>query len=91
VQSREKREFWTEEASKNETRQVQSKKEKRFLDRGREQKRDKFRRRRRLFQQQKHTYFMELEIDQDRRDSLEELQPNPVLRRSLLTEGRRPA
>jgi hypothetical protein len=44
VQSREKREFWTEEESKNETRQVQSKKEKRFLDRGREQKRDKFRR-----------------------------------------------
>jgi hypothetical protein len=47
--------------------------------------------RRRLFQQQKHTYFMELEIDQDRRDSLEELQPKPELRRSLLKEGRRPA
>jgi hypothetical protein len=44
VQSREKREFWTEEESKNETRQVQPKKEKRFLGRGREQKRDEFRR-----------------------------------------------
>jgi hypothetical protein len=32
------------EERKNETRQVQSKKEKRFLDRGREKKRDKFRR-----------------------------------------------
>jgi len=41
VQSREKREFWTEEESKNETRQVQSQKEKRFLDRGRKQERDK--------------------------------------------------
>jgi hypothetical protein len=44
VQSREKRKFWTEEGSKNETRQMQAKKEKRFLDRGREKKRDKFRR-----------------------------------------------
>jgi len=45
--------------------------------------------RRRLFQQQKHTYFMELEIDQDRRDSLEEIQPKPELRRSLFKEGRK--
>ncbi len=47
--------------------------------------------RRRLFQQQKHTYFMELEIVQYRRDSLEEIQPKPELRRSLLKEGRTPA
>jgi hypothetical protein len=43
--------------------------------------------RRRLFQQQKHTYFIELERKQDRRDSLEEIQPKPELRRSLLKEG----
>ncbi len=43
--------------------------------------------RRRLLQQQKHTYFIELEIDQDRRDSLEEIQLKPELRRSFLKEG----
>jgi hypothetical protein len=43
--------------------------------------------RRRLFQQQKLSYFIELEIDQDRRDSLEEIQPKPELRRNLLKEG----
>ncbi len=47
--------------------------------------------RRRLFQQQRHTYFIELERDQDRRDSLEEIQPKPDLRRSLLKEGDRKA
>ncbi len=87
MQSREKREFWTEEESKNETRQLQSKKEKTFLERGKEQNETSSGARRRLFQQQKHTYFIELERDQDRRDSLEEIQPKPELRRSFLKEG----
>jgi hypothetical protein len=91
VQSREKREFWTEEESKTRQDKCNQRKKRDFWT-GEESKNETSSgARRRLFQQQKHTYFMELEIDQDRRDSLEEIQPKPELRRSLLKEGRRPA
>jgi hypothetical protein len=86
-ETKKERESWIGEERKNETSAI--KKEKRVLDRGRKQKRDKFRRKEKTIQQQKHTYFIELEIDQDHRDSLGELQPKPELRRSLLKEGRR--
>ncbi len=60
VQSREKIGFWTEEESKNETRQVQSKKEKRFWTGEDSNDETSSGARRRLFQHQKLSYFIDL-------------------------------
>jgi hypothetical protein len=90
VQSREKEDFGQRKKARTRQDKCNQRKKRDFWTGEESKNQTSSGARRGLFQQQKHSYFiLELEIDQDRRDSLEEIEPKAELRRSLLKEGRK--